>query len=151
MHLQIKSNQKHVLDLYKRRRRRRRKNSAIGDEASGISSVPHTHTHTHTHTISLCLSLSLLKVEKARSGMPIYKVPSSNQSGAPDLDSTVCTHSTLFVPNRVLSTSYSNWYCCECNNNSSCREREMERWRERDGEIEREMQRERVCVCCYYN
>jgi hypothetical protein len=59
--------------------------------------------------------------------MPIYKVPSSNQSGAPDLDSTVCTHSTLFVPNRVLSTSYSNWYCCVCNNNSSCREGERER------------------------
>jgi hypothetical protein len=56
MHLQIKSNQKHVLDLYKRRRRRRRKNSAIGDEASGISSVPHTHTHTHNLSLSLSVS-----------------------------------------------------------------------------------------------
>jgi len=64
------------------------KNSAIGDEASRRSSVP------HTHNLSLSLSLSLavqglLSFEKASTGMPIYKVPSSNQSRAPDLDSPV--------------------------------------------------------------
>jgi hypothetical protein len=103
---------KHVCLISTRQEQEEEKNSAIADEASRRSSVPapppNTHTHTHTQSLSGSVSLcvqALLIVENARSGMPIYKVPSSHQSGAPDLDNKVCIHSTLFVPNRVFPTS----------------------------------------------
>jgi hypothetical protein len=102
-----------MLDLYKTTRTRTRK---ILQSVTKLRTDPLCPPHTHIISLSLSLSLqALLKVEKASTGMPIYKVPSSNQSGAPHLHSTVCVPIPhFFVPNRVFA-NYLTVTVCECN------------------------------------